>query len=86
MSPVRRTVSSEIYAKKVYPGIHSLKAATAKYVNIVLEAAEAEALGRSLIQAASEAMELTIRATRTPAVKTNKHGVTVTYEIRMKKP
>lgn len=85
-SPVRKTISSNIHAEKVYPGIHSIRAATAKYVNLVFEASEAEALGHSLLRAGSGAKELTIRAARTPAAKTSKHGVTVTYETRMKKP
>jgi len=82
---VRKTVSSDIHAKKVYPGIDSNKAATAKYINIVLEADEAKRLADSLIQAASEAEELTIRAARPPAVKTSLHAVSVTYETRKQK-
>ena len=58
-------------------------AATAEYINIVIEAEEAERLASAISQAASEAKEFTIRAARKPAVRTGKHAVSITYETRM---
>jgi hypothetical protein len=61
----------------------SEKAATAEYINIVIEAEEAERLASAIIQAATEAREFTIRAARKPTVKTGKHAVSITYETKM---
>lgn len=84
-TPVRKTVSSQIYANQVYPKMESPKSATAEYINILLGDDEALNLARHLIQSARESTELTIRVARKPAVKTSKHSVSVTYECRKKK-
>ena len=61
------------------------KAATAEHLNIVLEADEALNLARHLIQGARVAKELTVRVARKPAIKTERHAVSVTYETGKKK-
>ena len=82
---VRKTVECNVHAKKVYPAMNSAVAATAEYINIVIEAEEAERLASSITQAAKEAEEFTIRAARKPAVRSGKHAVSITYETRKAK-
>jgi hypothetical protein len=78
---VRRTVSSRIYAMNAYPGLHSKKAATARYLDIVLDSDQSLNLARHLVQGAREAAKLTLCVSRKPAAKTKTHAVSVTYAI-----
>ena len=84
-NPVRKTISSKIYAKATYPKLDSPKSATADYLNVVITDDEALNLAHHLVQGAKEAKEMTIRFARKPAVKTQLHSVSVTYETRMAK-
>jgi len=82
----RHTVSSGIKALACYPKIGSPKAATAQFVNFVLDPENAKLLGEALADGADGASRVTVRCARKPAKKSGLCSVTVTFAGQDKKP
>ena len=81
----RETITATIRAKKAYPKLDPKDPDEPEFWDIVFEDKQAMMLSDALKDGAAKADELTIRITRKLGEKTNRHAVSVTYEVRMKK-
>jgi hypothetical protein len=75
----RQTVSSSVRALACYPKMGSPKAATAEFVNFVLDAKNAQLLSKALSDSVAGARQVTVRCSRRPAKISGLLSVTVTF-------